>query len=259
MPAQAPASPSTSPAPGQFRPAPGVQYRTMDGIPGQYFDCTALKCSMATTSCARSWRDAQNRTESRCHGCATGACHAGATPPPPVEEKWRCARCGPLSATSRVLHDAICISCYNRSREALVGVNGKGTFPRFVSSELHPAWAIVRKPATPQHTRQGWSFSQKKLITLVEPPLRPFSKTAATLTPSPSLWSLPNGTVLVWAVAGSELELKRIVEKRVPGGSIEQMGIEPSFTELHEAGVDASWWLIGCMPAEAQRHPFTRR
>jgi len=114
-----------------------IEYFAMDGCPGQFFRCDKLSATLKTETCALKWRESQRSQghhggEQRSHGCMRchiGAMHAGETQASTSAIMGRplCSRCH-RSAT-RLVAKAICVSCYNRQREWVIGRNAKGTKP----------------------------------------------------------------------------------------------------------------------------------
>lgn len=116
-----------------------VTYRTLEGVPGQYFDCPYGCGMLSTTSCARLYEEAMSPKglkEGRrisCRACPVGAEHAGV--PTAVASASRflgvsyCSRCH--GDARRLIRGSICVSCYNREREVLIGKNAKGGKPVF--------------------------------------------------------------------------------------------------------------------------------
>jgi hypothetical protein len=129
-------------------PAVGVQYRRL--CAGQrHFDCLPLRATLSTHACADNVRVGRPS----CHGCGVGALHRvehadapcevptrrplqseGAQPlrfdPPP--RRQHCVRCWTQPGSrdrGGLVVDAICVSCFNRAREARVGRNAKGHRP----------------------------------------------------------------------------------------------------------------------------------
>ena len=97
-----------------------VQYREI--YPGYIgFDCPALRATLSAANCADNWK---HRRCLACNGCPIGAEHAGENPAPPVRARLPCVRCG--RSDLRLLSRCLCISCYNREREAVKGRNAKG-------------------------------------------------------------------------------------------------------------------------------------
>jgi hypothetical protein len=126
-----------------------VVYFQPDGVPGQYFEC-ARYGTMSVTACARNFTEAplsvrQGRLQ-HCIGCKLGSFHAGVHDAPvpmpaPTAFVYRaaCVRCRRDGRTAgsrligrlRLVRDhTICVSCYNREREVLIGANAKGARPK---------------------------------------------------------------------------------------------------------------------------------
>ena len=81
---------------------------------------------LTTAACASMWRSHQGDRHSHCCGCALGAEHAGeAAPPPPPDDS--CAWC--RRRYLRLVFGCLCISCYNRVREASRGTDRRGRRP----------------------------------------------------------------------------------------------------------------------------------
>lgn len=110
-----------------------VVYFERDELPGvQAFKCERLRATLAVSSCANMWRggnrDGVERLE-RCKACPIGAVHAGETAASmsPMMGQCICARCH--CGATRLVGKHLCVSCYNRQREFLIGANSKGTTP----------------------------------------------------------------------------------------------------------------------------------
>lgn len=72
-----------------------------------------------------------------CADCEIGARHAGvALPPPPPRRPPYCPRCG--RDDLRLIAGRLCVGCYNRQREVVVGRNRKGGHP----IEHPPLWSL---------------------------------------------------------------------------------------------------------------------
>lgn len=105
------------------------EYRVL--VPGQqHFDCVALRASLSTSACADRWQVAP--TGSACSGCAMGRLHHADHHPTQTmykrSEDVACLRCG--RADLRIIRSTgLCISCWNRTREKMIGRNGRGTAP----------------------------------------------------------------------------------------------------------------------------------
>lgn len=128
-------------------------------IPGFHvFDCSPLSASLSKAACADNFL---KRRCLACLDCEIGRYHAGgsAARQPrrlsrpscsvsadefgPVGDliAARCLRCG--SGAHRLLAQSVCVSCYNRQRECLLGKNAKGTFPARSAARLRWVTAIV--------------------------------------------------------------------------------------------------------------------
>lgn len=122
--------------------------------------CDRQQVTLSTTACSRMWRSAADPTnlprpwESRrhCLGCRIGAENAGVSGDAAgfIAAKAAlastCARCG---ASGRRIIGArdLCISCYNRQREAERGRNAKGSRPRLCDKLFIPRVAVDRDGA----------------------------------------------------------------------------------------------------------------
>ncbi|MGM9487785.1 hypothetical protein [Ideonella sp. YS5] len=129
-------------------PAAGVQYRELCASQ-RHFNCRPLRAMLSTQACA----DNVKVGRPSCHGCGVGALHRvehadapcevptrrplqseGAPPlrfdPPP--RRQHCVRCWTQPGSrdrGGLVVDAICVSCFNRAREARAGRNAKGHRP----------------------------------------------------------------------------------------------------------------------------------
>ena len=99
-----------------------------------YFNCARLSATLSTTACASQWSTAAST--SSCAGCGIGRQHHAAAAPgsaaaPRVRDRSReCLRCG-RTDLRLVQAVGICVSCYNRQREANIGRNAKGMPPAY--------------------------------------------------------------------------------------------------------------------------------
>jgi hypothetical protein len=103
----------------------------MAGLP-DLFACARHNMRLTATGCARMWlttRDLQNAPKpwegrSGCTTCPVGATHAGQALSPvaayALAVRKICPRCRRVA--ERLVHGRLCISCYNRDREAKLGV-----------------------------------------------------------------------------------------------------------------------------------------
>lgn len=102
-------------------------------IPGvNAFQCERLSATLSVPSCADMWRKANHQNverHARCKTCPVGAVHAGETAASmsPFMGACICARC--TQPAARLIGKHLCVSCYNRQREYLIGKNSRGTAP----------------------------------------------------------------------------------------------------------------------------------
>lgn len=114
-----------------------MDYFELPEIPGKpHFRCDRLRATLSVAACATMWRGGNQRNEERlqrCKACPVGALHAGETAASmsPLMGQCVCARCH--SGASRLIHKHLCVSCYNREREWIIGYNSKGTKPTKMS------------------------------------------------------------------------------------------------------------------------------
>lgn len=122
-----------------------LQYFELDGglLPGvQHFVCDRYyNATLSTKSCSERWlianegsaEDRQDERRRACVACPLGALHAQKSDVSTSLWKGskRCGRCH--TGATRLIHQHLCVSCYNREREYLIGKNAKGTAPK-----MHP-------------------------------------------------------------------------------------------------------------------------
>ena len=110
-----------------------VEYVEFAELPGvKHFHCSRYNATLSTESCAGNWREGNHllsEKRMRCRVCPIGAVHAGETAASmsPLKGSLICGRCH-IGAT-RLIGKHLCISCYNRQREYLIGRNAKGSRP----------------------------------------------------------------------------------------------------------------------------------
>ena len=117
--------------------AAGVDYYSIDGVPGRFFRCLPYRATLSISACAYRWRKAQRvRGDAaipfeKCRTCPIGAAHAGeaVTYYSPLFGKPICCRCGKVSMR-RMIGGRLCLSCYNREVEIRRGRNSKGNAPK---------------------------------------------------------------------------------------------------------------------------------
>lgn len=111
-----------------------VRYFQVLEMPGkQFFECDKYRSTLTTEACAVQWRKINqgcgNERMFHCKSCPIGALHAGETAAnmSPIMGTLTCARCA--VGTARLIGRHLCVSCYNRQREWLIGYNAKGKPP----------------------------------------------------------------------------------------------------------------------------------
>lgn len=121
-----------------------IEYFEIPEMPGQnFFRCERRKASIRLTVCLNMWTSSQSKDADErylsCRGCQVGAKHAGATEATlsPLFAAAVCGRCG--SGATRLIGGHLCVSCYNRGREWLIGRNARGNKP----STLPPLWRLA--------------------------------------------------------------------------------------------------------------------
>ena len=84
---------------------------------------------LSPDSCARSYKAGKRaeawETAYRCRGCEIGAEHAGEKTVVAQPRLNFCVRCG--SVSHRIVGRLLCVSCFNRQREYIIGMNARGT------------------------------------------------------------------------------------------------------------------------------------
>lgn len=115
----------------------GIAYFQHEEVDGQYFHCPSGMGSLSVSACAGNYALAMSPKglkEGRrvtCRACPVGAQHSGLPCGSGSESRFVgsmiCARCH--SEARRLIRGSICIGCYNREREVLIGRNAKGGIP----------------------------------------------------------------------------------------------------------------------------------
>lgn len=110
-----------------------VEYFRIADVPGkQYFRCDRYSATLSTEACAGMWRKANHENSEaqfKCRICPLGAVHAGETAASmsPLKGTTICGRCHRTAV--RLIRKHLCVSCWNRERELIIGKNAKGTRP----------------------------------------------------------------------------------------------------------------------------------
>jgi hypothetical protein len=102
------------------------------------------------------------------------------------------------------------MSCYNREREVVRGRNGKGAYPRVVAAHLHHCEALL---------------AGDRLLDKFKMESQP------SPTAMPRLTQYGTGLYLLDAIVTDAGELARLVNRRLPGATIVESTIGPSFSQ----------------------------
>lgn len=117
------------------------------------FRCERQRMTLTPAGCARLWVAAKQPGVQPwdgkwvCRGCPIGAQNAGASAAEVSKSvaadalRTVCPRC-PQRRSTRLIDGKLCISCYNRDREAARGRNCKGNPPRLMAV-LHTRSVVV--------------------------------------------------------------------------------------------------------------------
>jgi len=131
------------------RDADGVTYTSAAGL--KMFACAPYRATLSQGGCANRWREAQDATGHRadslasCRGCAIGAAHAGEehVAYSPLYGVSICPAC--RRGAMRMIHNKLCVSCYNRRREMRTGKNARGNTPvELMERPLRPVEYILQ-------------------------------------------------------------------------------------------------------------------
>lgn len=112
-----------------------------------FFTCERLHATLSVEACAENWRRAaksRDHVHTPCRACVIGAAHAGEAYAnvSPLKGARLCARCH--RGAMRLIWGHVCVSCYNREREAVIGRNAKGRRPVKVGRlESRQIWYIA--------------------------------------------------------------------------------------------------------------------
>lgn len=111
-----------------------------------------MSARLTERSCIKRWTAAQGAEPPswdslrHCHTCPIGALRAGKTASVATNAaivsalNHYCPRCDRVA--SRLINGRTCVSCYNRTREAVLGRNAKGTRPR-IADLIHAETVAV--------------------------------------------------------------------------------------------------------------------
>ena len=110
-----------------------IEYTLNASMPGErFFRCEPLKATLGVKSCAGMWKQANHGQSERlyqCKRCPVGAEHAGdkSASTSTLKGSMTCSRCH--RGAIRLIEKWLCVSCWNRQREAVIGRNAKGQPP----------------------------------------------------------------------------------------------------------------------------------
>ncbi|GLT20907.1 hypothetical protein GCM10007933_03590 [Zoogloea oryzae] len=227
----------------QVKLLPHLEYRGLAGVPGSYFDCERMRAVLTPEACASNFLSSTVLGDGRyasCYRCPIGRGHAGEAggPDPDADRGWRCCRCGP-SGQSRIIGRTLCVSCYNRTKEALLQRDGRGKVPVGIMEGLRPAWAIVGEVPQPEDDDAPRTI------------VRPLQLSRAVLAAIPGFYHLAPGRIMMTALVESPEELQRVIRRRFPGVAVQASGVEPTLLEFHETGIDPNDWLRAPPPQKS--------
>lgn len=205
---------------------PGIEYFKKEhngvAVSGSYFDCKTypIPITLSTSSCAERYRITQSQANQidtghmlfRCLSCDIGRAHAAMGGIPMRHPRMKdCFRCGRTDL--RLIDRALCIGCFNRQREAVVGKNGKGSFPKQIASELRWVYAIVAA-----NYDDGVShFSDRPSFGMA------------------SIERLDDAAFWIQGVFTDPEEFNRMLASRMPGARVIEIEQSPTLLELHQA------------------------
>ncbi len=219
----------------QVKLLPHLEYRGLAGVPGSYFDCERMRAVLTPEACASNFLSSTVLGDGRyasCYRCPVGHGHAGAAggPDPDTDRGWRCCRCGP-SGQSRIIGRTLCVSCYNRSKEALLQRDGRGMMPVGIMAGLRPGWAIVEEVPQPDGDDAPRTI------------VRPLKSSRAVLAAIPGFYLVAPGRIMMTALVESSDELQRVIRRRLSGITVLASDVEPTLLEFHEVDIDPSAWI----------------
>lgn len=219
---------------------PDIDYHGLAGAPGSYFDCERLRAVLTPEACASNFQGSKILGEGRyasCYRCPIGHGHAGEDggPDPEADRGWRCCRCGP-SGQSRIIGRTLCVSCYNRTKEALLQRDARGNVPVGLMVSLRPAWAIVGEVPQPEDDDAPRTI------------VRPLKSSRVVLAAIPGFYQLAPRRIMMTALVESPEELQRVIRRRLPGVTVQASGTEPTLLEFHETAIDPNDWLRASQP-----------
>ena len=101
-----------------------VKKRLMDSIVDNRFYCEKLHANLSRELCVKRHTEGIFLT---CRQCELGAIHSGYTLQDKPNLSNTCSRC--KKSVGRLIYKKLCVSCYNRQRETVVGFDRRGNPP----------------------------------------------------------------------------------------------------------------------------------
>lgn len=182
--------------------------------------CDRRNMTLSRPGCAKLWLSANTGEKDRrpkpwegraaCVACPLGATNAGVEQSPvagAVESiRMICPRCE--RPAQRLIHDRLCVSCYNREREALIGKNAKGGRPR-LCDVLHQESVVVVERGIARLVRVGPVTSAAEVVIGLSrrascpplfgrPPTHPRSPQLLLMVPAFVAPALPSALPIAW-------------------------------------------------------------
>uniref|UniRef100_A0AAU6W275 Uncharacterized protein n=1 Tax=Pseudomonas phage Touem01 TaxID=3138548 RepID=A0AAU6W275_9VIRU len=146
----------------------GTTYFEHPLMPGRpMFRCDGMRADLQVEKCAEMWREANGKTPperlAKCRNCPIGAAHAGEAEfdVSVLRGSGICSRCH--RGGMRLIGADICVSCWNRAREVVVGRNAKGK-PPSIHPPMEPREIRVRTGGETIVIKRGLSISTDELV-----------------------------------------------------------------------------------------------
>jgi hypothetical protein len=145
-----------------------IEYFTYPELPDRpMFECAALRATLQVERCAGMWTEANGKNPperlAKCRNCPIGALHAGEVEfdVSVLRGTGICSRCH--RGGMRLIGGDICVSCWNRAREVIVGRNAKGKPPK-IHPPLAPRSITVRSGGQNITIKREHSVSTDELV-----------------------------------------------------------------------------------------------
>lgn len=133
----------------------------------KFFNCDRLRARLSVPSCNKMWLEANDNGSDRhykCRNCPLGAEHSGRATANlhPFKGELICARCS--RGSIRLINRWLCVSCWNRQREWIIGKNAKGSKPTRMKP-LHPRTiTVIEKTHGPKNYSRQLTVSTTELV-----------------------------------------------------------------------------------------------